>query len=129
MSALEQRYLESLRRQQFASPQQLAATQRGLLERLVRHACAQVPYYRTRLAPLLRGDEFRPEGWSDVPVVTRADVQSHFEAMQAASVPDAVGAAADGSTSGSSGSPLKFRQSHMAWIASRCQWERMHPLP
>lgn len=125
MPAVYERYLDGLRRSQFASPERLAATQHGLLERLARHAHEYVPHYRARLAGLFKDGEFRRDAWSEVPVITRPEVQAQFGELQAQTEPAEAGAAVEGSTAGSSGSPLAFRQSHLALIASRCQWERM----
>ena len=125
MSDVHQRYLDSLRRLQFAPPQRLASHQRGLLDRLVRHAYDNVPFYRERLACVLKGDRFAPEAWYKIPLMTRAEVQDHARELHAETVPAKVGPNVEGLTSGSSGVPLVFHRSHMAVIASECQWERM----
>ena len=124
-SVVHQRYLEALRRSQFDPPEKLEARQADLLERLVRHAYENVPYHRQRLAHLL-GEERLPMGaWHKVPIVTRAEVQEHTQKLRAVSVPRSVGASVQGSTSGTTGTPLAFNQSHLAIVASECQWERM----
>ena len=125
MSDVHQRYLDLLRRLQFAPPQRLASHQRGLLDRLVRHAYDNVPFYRERLACVLKGDRFAPEAWYKIPLMTRAEVQDHARELHAETVPAKVGPNVEGLTSGSSGVPLVFHRSHMAVIASECQWERM----
>lgn len=125
MSGVHEHYLQSLRRLQFAPPERLVEHQLDLVERLIRHAHANVPYYRDRLECALQDGRFRPEAWSEVPLLTRAEVQSNVPALQAASVPEKVGVKIPGSTSGTSGSRLAFYQSHLATIASDCQHERM----
>jgi phenylacetate-CoA ligase len=125
MSVVHQRYLEMLRRSQFAPPGQLATRQVELLERLVRHAYENVPYYRGRLACLLGKGGFRAEAWHEVPIITRADIQERTQELHALTVPRSVGASIRGTTSGTTGTPLAFSQSHLAIIASECQWERM----
>jgi phenylacetate-coenzyme A ligase PaaK-like adenylate-forming protein len=52
-------------------------------------------------------------------------VQNNAAALQAASVPFKAGVKVPGSTSGTNGSRLDFYQSHLATIASDCQYERM----
>jgi len=125
MSDVHQHYLEALRRLQFAPPERLVEHQLGLVERLVCHAYANVPYYRERLDCVVQNGSFRPQAWSKVPLLTRRDVQNNAPALQAATVPAKAGDKVPGSTSGTSGSPLNFYQSHLATIASDCQHERM----
>jgi phenylacetate-CoA ligase len=125
MSNGYQRHLQALRRSQFAPRDKLNAHQLALLERLVRHAHEHVPYFRQRLECVLKEGRFRREAWSEIPLLTRREIQEHAADLYAKSVPNAAGATTEGSTSGSAGSPLSFRQSHLAIIAADCQQERM----
>lgn len=112
MDELTQKYFESLLRLQFLPPDRLRRYQRGLLERLVRHARAQVPFYRDsgRLDVL-----FGPDGridwhhWDKIPILTRSEAQAHCERLYAESLPPDCGAVVSGLTSGSTGKPLMFR--------------------
>jgi phenylacetate-CoA ligase len=64
------RYLENLRRTQYLPPEQLLLHQRELLDLLVRHARAHVPFYRDtgRLNVLFRRDDAIDwERWSQIP--------------------------------------------------------------
>src|ERR1039458_8236984 len=64
--------------------------QKALLERLVRHAHVNVPFYRAsgRLKPLFRADgAFDLTGWKDVPVLTRNEAKANEEALSASLVP------------------------------------------
>ncbi len=111
--------------------------QTALLERLARHADAHVPFYRDskRLKPLFRADgAFDLAGWSDVPILTRNDAKDHEEALQARAVPADMGALETHSTSGSTGTPLKFRQTLAQRTASEVlvnrvlRWHGLWPI-
>ena len=95
--------------------------QTALLERLVRHAHTNVPFYRDsgRLKPLFRADGgFDLAGWSDVPVLTRNEAKANEDALHARVTPPDMGELAAYSTSGSTGTPLKFRQTLAQRVAS-----------
>jgi phenylacetate-coenzyme A ligase PaaK-like adenylate-forming protein len=99
-----------------------------LLERLVRHSDAHVPFYRDskRLKSLFRADgAFDLAGWSDVPLLTRNEAKSNEETLQARHTPADMGALQSRSTSGSTGTPLKFRQTSVQFIASEVLLNRV----
>jgi phenylacetate-CoA ligase len=123
MSELALRYLESLRRSQWLSPDDLARCQSPLMERLCRHAARETEFYRDRLGVLFAGGDpeagaFQPDRWREVPVFGRADAQRAGPALFARAVPPEVGGARIGQTSGSTGRPLQFRLSVFLDIAS-----------
>jgi phenylacetate-CoA ligase len=124
MGPLHQKYLETIRRTQWLAPDRLLSYQARLITDITRHAHETVPFYRERLAPLFRGGTLDLRRWRDVPILTRADVHANGEAMQALSVPRSVARDTEGSTSGTTGHSLKFTQSELAGIASRCLRER-----
>ena len=105
-------FFDTLMRTQFLQPDRMQVYQRGLLERLVRHARSQVPFYRDqgRLDPL-----FTPNGeidwrrWTDIPVLTRAEAQRNEQALYAENVPPECGEVISGYTAGSTGTPLAYR--------------------
>jgi phenylacetate-CoA ligase len=108
-----------------------------LLERLVRHANEYVPFYRAsrRLAPLFRADgRFDFQGWSDVPVLTRTEAHDNEQALQASIVPADMGVLTARSTSGSTGTPLRFRQTFLQQVASEVllnrtlRWHKCWPI-
>ena len=119
--------------QAFAKSQDFTRTevlrrQTTLLERLVRHADAHVPFYRDskRLRPLFRADgAFDLAGWNDVPILTRNEAKEHEEALQARVVPANMGALEIRMTSGSSGTPLKFRETLVQLVASEVLMNRV----
>ncbi|MEP0519975.1 MAG: hypothetical protein ABJO09_01385 [Hyphomicrobiales bacterium] len=99
-----------LERTQYYPPERMQAYQRNLLEPLLRHARAEVPFYKKRLDPLFdRNDEIRWEAWVDIPTVARKDAQEAGEGMFARNLPKHCGVVENGQTSGSTGRPLKFR--------------------
>jgi len=119
--------------QAFAKSQDFTRTevlrrQTTLLERLVRHADAHVPFYRDskRLRSLFRADgAFDLAGWNDVPILTRNEAKEHEEALQARVVPANMGALEIRMTSGSSGTPLKFRETLVQLVASEVLMNRV----
>ncbi|MGA2493541.1 MAG: hypothetical protein ABSF67_11380 [Roseiarcus sp.] len=111
--------------------------QAALLERLVRHAHVNVPFYRDsgRLKPLFRADgAFDPAGWNDVPVLTRNEAKANEDALHARVTPPDMGELAAYSTSGSTGTPLKFRQTLVQRVASEVlinralRWNDLWPM-
>lgn len=109
---------KALNRTQFYPPDRMQAYQRKLLEPLLRHARQEVPFYATRLDPLFdQDDAIRWAAWADIPTFTRAEAQQEGDALFAKSVPDMVGRHTENQTSGSTGTPLKFRISEVAsWM-------------
>ena len=82
---------------------------------------ANVPFYRDsgRLKPLFRADgAFDLAGWNDVPVLTRNEAKANEDALHARVTPPDMGELAAYSTSGSTGTPLKFRQTLVQRVAS-----------
>ncbi len=125
MHELERRFLDTLLRSEAVDRDHLRAYQRRLLEPLVRHAAATTPFYRDRLAGLMRPDgAFDFARWSEVPLFTRRDALAAGAALYASSVPTSSGAWRDDQTSGSTGIPFRHRRSDLADIASACQTER-----
>jgi phenylacetate-CoA ligase len=111
--------------------------QAALLERLVRHAQANVPFYRDsgRLKPLFRADgRFDMAGWKDVPVLTRNEAKANEDGLHARVTPPDMGELAAYSTSGSTGTPLKFRQTQVQRVASEVlinralRWSELWPI-
>lgn len=99
--------------------------QRQLIEQLVRHARDETEYYAGRLSPLFRRDDSIDwSRWAELPIVTRADAQDHFDALCAKSTPLNAGPAQEDTSSGSTGRPLRFLTSQIQDVASACASER-----
>lgn len=132
-----QQLMQAFAKSQDFSRAEVIRRQTALLERLARHADANVPFYRDsrRLKSLFRSDgAFDLAGWNDVPILTRNEAKEHEEALQARFVPTEMGDLETRSTSGSTGTPLKFRQTRLQFIASEVllnrtlRWHGLWPI-
>jgi phenylacetate-CoA ligase len=102
--------LFQLERSQWLSPSELWALQRRQLAALLRHAAAHVPYYRERIpaGSVRHAGDFSAADFSGLPRLNRAGIQDHFKQLCAERLPDGQGAAAQSTTSGSTGEPVRF---------------------
>ena len=141
MSDMQKAIFQQLTQAFAASPgfprREVELRQAALLERLVRHAHVNVPFYRDsgRLKPLFRADgAFDLAGWNDVPVLTRNEAKANEDAFHARVTPPDMGELAAYSTSGSTGTPLKFRQTLVQRVASEVlinralRWNDLWPI-
>jgi phenylacetate-CoA ligase len=127
MDELTQKYFEALLRTQFLPSERLRQYQRGLMEKLVRHARTEVPLYRDsgRLDVLFTHDDrIDWERWDDIPVLTRAQAAEHTEALYAETVPPECGAVVSSYTAGSTGTALAYRNNAIAAAAGSAALER-----
>lgn len=112
MSKLGQDFFEVLMQTQHMPAERWPGYQRELLERLLRHARTQVPFYRDsgRLDPLFKPDgAIAWERWPEIPPLTRREAQQNAQALYADVVPPECGTVITGYTAGSTGMPLAFR--------------------
>jgi phenylacetate-CoA ligase len=132
-----QQLTQAFARSQDFSRHEVLGRQTALLERLVRHADAHVPFYRDgkRLKSLFRADgSFDITGWNDVPILTRNEAKAHEGELQSDSIPTDMGGLETSSTSGSTGTPLKFRRTFVQRVASEVllnralRWRRLWPV-
>jgi phenylacetate-CoA ligase len=127
MTTLHQAFFETLLKTQFLPSDRMLKYQRGLIERLIRHARANVPYYRDqhRLDVLFRPDDSIDwSRWHDVPVLTRTQAQENAKLLYAEVVPPECGEVREGYTAGSTGAPLSFRVNTIAAAAGTALLER-----
>lgn len=127
MSDPTDHFLQTLLRTQFLPADRMLTYQRGLIERLVRHARAHVPFYRdsARLAPLFtRGDAIDWDRWTDIPVLTRTEAQRNEAALYADTIPPECGQVVPGYTAGSTGTPLAYRTNSLVAAAGSAVLER-----
>jgi phenylacetate-CoA ligase len=123
---LLERFYEMCMASQFWSVDQLRAYQATQLEQLLRHARATTPYYEKRLRPV-----FRPDGKVDlrnfhlIPIVPRADMVAHRDAMQARELPPGHGPTGTISTSGSTGLAITVTTNGLCRIANDATRFRM----
>jgi phenylacetate-CoA ligase len=98
---------------QWWSSEKLETHQFMQLERVMRHAFEQVPYYRRRLADAgyCPGNAVTPRLLARLPTLTRREVQSAGSMLFAIGVPSHHGHIVSGETSGSTGMPVVFKSS------------------
>lgn len=131
MSALHQRFIDSLLQSQWLPREDLERYQRPLLEGLVRHAATQTAFYRDRLAPLFRGGDPATsaidfDAWRSIKPVTRSDIVADVTALHARSVPEMFGSHSTRRSSGTTTIPLEHRRSQLATVAGDCLNERAY---
>lgn len=123
---LLERFYEMCMASQFWSREALRDYQATQLEQLLRHAKKTTPFYEKRLAPV-----FRPDGRVDlrnfhlIPIVARADMVAHREAMQAKELPPGHGPTGSISTSGSTGLAITVTTNALCRIANDATRFRM----
>ena len=100
-------YLADYQRDQWLAPEQIAALQWQRLKRLLEHCEQKVPYYRQRWreAGVAVADIRNLDDYAQLPMLTKADIRQHFDALQAEGWHDRVLTKATG---GSTGDPLRF---------------------
>jgi phenylacetate-coenzyme A ligase PaaK-like adenylate-forming protein len=118
-------FLAALAQTERLAPDRLRLYQRGLLERLVRHARAETDFYRERLDPLFRTDDSIDwERWRSLPILTRAEAVDNFAALTARSLSPVAGKAIEDITSGSTGTAFRHYRAGIQNTASACANER-----
>ena len=109
------------------SEEQLFAFQNKRLQKLVHHCYDHVPYYRNLFDSLsLSPDDIRSRAdLAKLPVLTKQIVREHFDELMADNIAEYK--VLNGSTGGSTGTPLKFKKDvgtwSMAWASSFRAWE------
>ena len=104
------------------APERLRAEQARQLDGLLRHARATVPHYRDRLsrALALPADDLAGR-LAAIPISTRADLQSAGAGLWSKHPPAEHGEAAEATTTGSTGEPLRFARTqatNAVWLAN-----------
>jgi phenylacetate-CoA ligase len=118
--------MASLGRTEWLPAASLLRCQRELLERLVRHAFEQVPFYRKRLACLFANDgnvDF--SRWHEVPIVERADAIACGGEMRTPDLAELYGDVRELLTTGTTSIPLPFAVNEVCIVASNGAWTRM----
>jgi phenylacetate-CoA ligase len=125
-----------LEQTQWWPAEEIAALQRQQLARVLRHALETVPFYRKRLGAFPQGGTVNGllEGWQDLPVLTRVQLQEAGDAVSSGSVPPAHGGVSPVQTSGSTGRPIRTHTTELNqlfWQALTVRehlWHRRDPL-
>jgi phenylacetate-CoA ligase len=103
--------------------------QRSQLEQLLRHARANVPFYKSRLDCMFRIDgTIDWNRWSDIPILTRTDLQKHERQLKARRLPAGHGKTGSFESSGSTGVPIKVTTTTLANIVLNALWSRFYSL-
>lgn len=98
-----------LQQSQWWPAEVLAEQQRAQLDATVSHAYRTVPFYRQRLDQVGRSPKeiLQPDGWGELPILTRRDVQTAGEALLSTDVPKDHGRSSVRITGGSTGEPVR----------------------
>lgn len=116
---LQHQFYDMLMRSQYWSAERMQIHQRSQLTQLLRHARQNVAFYETRLDAVFRPDgEIDWNRWRELPILTRADMRNHREAMQARELPPGHGATRTFASSGSTGTPIVVTQNGLAGMAA-----------
>lgn len=99
--------LKQLEYSQWIPPAELRSCQLDQLRVLLRHAVATVPHYASSFAGL--GAETLDWGhFESLPRIGRTELQERFSALQSRKAPASHGKPAEGKSSGSTGTPIRF---------------------
>ncbi|MBK8086416.1 MAG: phenylacetate--CoA ligase family protein [Devosia sp.] len=124
---LQRQFFEMLMESQYWSPAALIDYQRSQLAQLLRHARKHVPFYERRLDPVFTATgDIDWDRWHEIPIVTRADMADHREAMLARELPPGHGATGTVETSGSTGRPIRITTNRLTAIAANANRWRAH---
>jgi phenylacetate-CoA ligase len=102
--------LGQLEKSQYMSPDALLHKQFLYLNKLFKYSFRTVPFYRRnfKAAGLKKKNNLTVDQWEQVPILTRSTVQQEQKKMVSKFMPFNHGGINRGSTSGSTGMPLKF---------------------
>ncbi len=123
--------LERLDRSERLGSARIEQEQFELLGLLLAHTLRQTPFYGERLAAIGYTPEqtLTPELWQRLPVLTRAEVQAHSDALRSHQLPPGIRVAGEVHTSGSTGRPihvLKTEVEQLLWEALTLRDHRWH---
>jgi phenylacetate-CoA ligase len=94
---------------QWMSGEVLRAHQFTQLSRMLLHAKSSVPYYAETLRNL-ETDSLDWKSFQALPLLTRRGIQANFQSLQSTAMPIGHGAIENGQSSGSTGTPVRFRR-------------------
>ena len=116
-----------MREAEHYSEQRLLDLQNKRLQKLIQHCYTNVPYYRNLFKSLsLTPDDIKTrEDLRKLPVLTKQMIRDHYDELVADNAAEYK--SMNGSTGGSTGTPLKFKKDvqtwNMAWASSFRAWE------
>lgn len=120
-------YLQVLERCEQDDRTEMLRYQSSLLERLCRHACKTVPFYRKRLDVLFDAqDRFSLTRWDEVPVLSRRDIMENRAELTSTAIPSNFGNLLEAKSSGSTGQPVALSVTDMEYMVSNSMMHRFH---
>jgi len=123
---LQRRFYDMLTASQYWPPDRMQQHQRTQLAQLLKHAKANVPFYASRLDAVLKPNgDLDWDRWNEIPILTRADLQNHREAMLAKVLPAGHGPVAVLKSSGSTGMPIETRHNFLEAAAANAVLSRV----
>src|SRR5262245_30374906 len=118
-------FAQRLARTERYSKAELHAYQAPLIAKLLTHARSKTEFYRDRLDFDLSSFDAIDAAWHHIPILTRAEAVENKGRLESRSMPPEVGNVVEGQTSGSSGTPLRFKRAAQLHTASIALTERM----
>ncbi len=132
MSAFQKQIFEMLMESQYWTPEQMLAYQRHQLSQLLKHAKANVPFYKTRLDPIFNWNgDINWDRWHEIPIVKRHHLVEQRDSMLATKLPQGHGATWEEFSSGSSGTPITTRHNRLeGWVSQAIHYraQRWHKM-
>jgi phenylacetate-CoA ligase len=111
---------EMLMQSQHWPPEQMQEFQRSQLAQLLRHAKANVPFYKSRLDCVFkRNGEIDWDRWHEIPIITRAELRDNYGLMLASTLPPGHGPSKTFRSSGSSGIPVAIEATAIMSVANQ----------
>lgn len=122
---------QQLQHTQYLPAEQMRTLQFKQIGELINHIDRYVPYYglSLRKAGLKPGELISEEAWKCVPVLTRRAVQDAGDRLNATELPPSHGEVGEITTSGTSGMPVRVRQTklhHLYWQSFQLREEIWH---
>jgi phenylacetate-CoA ligase len=116
-----------LERSQWLTSEQLRELQFRQLDVLLRHAYGTVPCYRERWRGLYDpARPLTPEAFSGLPVLSRSELQSQFDALKSTGIPADHGPVGESRTSGSTGAPVRVLKTGLVQLLWQAAVLREH---
>lgn len=113
---------------QWCPREELERVQLRQLSLVLDHAYQYVPFQRQRLQPLVdQGVRIRTyDDFRRLPITRRADLQQHFAQMCSTAVPEDHLPVVEGGTSGSTGMPVRFKNTRVTQLFAKALLLRSH---
>jgi len=116
---------QTLAMTQWLAPEELQSYQAPLISKLLIHARKTTRFYKDRLDVDVSSPDSIRKAWAELPILTRADVVKHHEALTSRKPPRDSGPVIEGQTSGSTGVPVTYKKSDASIVVATTLLERM----